>query len=485
MTFGIKSDIMATSKTMSANTAYTTRAALTGEKQEMKVLIIGHGKVGSAIAENLAQDNNDVTVIENRSEVMASLPQGLPYKVIKGNGACIEILREAGIENADVLIAVSPHDELNVIACVIGKKLGAKYTVARLRNPEYSSQIVFMHNEFGLTFSINPDNSAAEEISGIVRFPSAAKIESFSNGLLNLVEYTIPQESSLIDIPLADIYGKYKVKVLICFVERENEVFIPTGATCLQAGDRIALAADTQSIISFFGLLSAKKKPIKAVTIAGGGRIPHYLIKSLQALDINITVIEKSPRLVEKLRAAYDKINIVNADPTDKEVLKTADVGSADAFVSLTETDEENVIMAMHAKALGCAKIIAVTDQPSYSGILKDSGIDSIIMPKLLTADRILQFVRSKENARGSGVETLYKLADGKVEAIAFKVKKAADFIGKPLKDLSLKKDLLIGAVIRKNSTIIPNGNDTMELGDEVVVITTQHGLKDVSEIIR
>ena len=470
MTFGIKSDIMATSKTMSANTAYTTRAALTGEKQEMKVLIIGHGKVGSAIAENLAQDNNDVTVIENRSEVMASLPQGLPYKVIKGNGACIEILREAGIENADVLIAVSPHDELNVIACVIGKKLGAKYTVARLRNPEYSSQIVFMHNEFGLTFSINPDNSAAEEISGIVRFPSAAKIESFSNGLLNLVEYTIPQESSLIDIPLADIYGKYKVKVLICFVERENEVFIPTGATCLQAGDRIALAADTQSIISFFGLLSAKKKPIKAVTIAGGGRIP---------------VIEKSSRLVEKLRAAYDKINIVNADPTDKEVLKTADVGSADAFVSLTETDEENVIMAMHAKALGCAKIIAVTDQPSYSGILKDSGIDSIIMPKLLTADRILQFVRSKENARGSGVETLYKLAEGKVEAIAFKVKKAADFIGKPLKDLSLKKDLLIGAVIRKNSTIIPNGNDTMELGDEVVVITTQHGLKDVSEIIR
>lgn len=450
----------------------------------MKVLIIGHGKVGSAIAENLAQDNNDVTVIENRSEVLASLDKNIPYKLIHGNGACIETLQKAGIENADVLIAASPHDELNVISCVIGKKLGAKYTVARLRNPEYSSQIVFMHNEFGLTFSINPDNSAAEEIAGIVRFPSAAKIESFSNGLLNLVEYTIPTESALVDLPLSEVYRKYNVRVLLCFVQRENEVFIPTGATCLQAGDRIAIAADTQCIIAFFGLLCAKKKPIRNITIAGGGRIPHYLIKALQNLDIKITVIEKSPKLVEKLRAAYSNINITEADPTDKEVLKNADVGSSDAFISLTETDEENVIMAMHAKALGCAKIIAATDQPSYSGILKDSGIDSIIMPKMLTADRILQFVRSKENARGSGVETLYKLADGKVEAVAFKVKEKADFLGKPLKELSLQKNLLIGAVIRNNSTVIPAGNDTIELGDEVVVITTLHGLKDVSEII-
>lgn len=451
----------------------------------MKVLIIGHGKVGSAIAENLAQDSNDVTVIENRGEVLSSLEKDLPYKVIEGNGACIETLRKAGIENADVLIAASPHDELNVIACVIGKRLGAKYTVARLRNPEYSSQIVFMHNEFGLTFSINPDKSAAAEISGIVRFPSAAKVESFSDGRLNLVEYTIPTESPLVDLPLSEIHAKYSVRVLICFVERENEAFIPTGETRLQAGERIALAADTQSIIAFFGLLSAKKKPIKAITVAGGGRIPHYLIKSLQDLDIGITVIEKSPRLVEKLRAAYDKIKIVNADPTDKEVLKNADVGSADAFISLTETDEENVIMAMHAKALGCSKIIAATDQPSYSGILKDSGIDSIIMPKMLTADRILQFVRSKENIRGSSVETLYKLADGKVEAIAFKVKTPAEFMEKPLKNLSLKKGLLIGAIIRKNTTIIPGGNDSIELGDEVVVITTQRGLKDVSEIIK
>ena len=451
----------------------------------MKVLIIGHGKVGSAIAENLAQDNNDVTVIENRSEVVNPLlEEKLPYRIIKGNGACIEILKEAGIENADVLIAASPHDELNVISCVIGKKLGAKYTVARLRNPEYSSQIVFMHNEFGLTFSINPDDSAAKEIAGIIRFPSAAKVESFSNGLLEMVEYTIPAESALIDTPLFEIYDKYKIRVLVCFVERENRVLIPTGATRLQAGDRIALSADTQSIASFFELFGAKKKAIKAITIAGGGRIPHYLIKTLRDLKLSITIIERSSKLVEKLRASYDGLNIINADPTDKEVLKNADVGSADAFISLTETDEENVIMAMHAKTLGCGKIIAATDQPSYSGILKDSGIDSIIMPKMITADRILQFVRSKENALGSGVETLYKLADGKAEAIAFKVNRQADFLGKPLKDLSLKKDLLIGAVIRDNKTVIPGGNDTIEIGDEVVVITKEHGLKDVSDII-
>ncbi|MBS6195332.1 MAG: Trk system potassium transporter TrkA [Clostridiales bacterium] len=450
----------------------------------MKIIIIGCGKVGFALAEELTQENHDVTIVDTSAVRLQEAADDVDALQIVGNGSSISTLNEAGIRNTDLLIAVTGSDELNLLCCLIGKKLGNCQTVARVRNPIYNKELDFIKESLGISMIINPEMAAAAEIARLLRFPSAIKIDTFAKGKVELLKFRLKPEFDLDQISIAELPRKFRCDILVSAVEREDEAFIPNGDFVLQNGDMVSIIASPKSAADFFRKIGVKSNQVKNCMMVGGGTIAIYLARKLLESKIKVVIIEQSEEKCHKLAELLPEAMIIQGDGTNKKLLMEENLENAEAFVTLTNMDEENILLALFAKEKSKAKLVTKVNRISFDHILDQLDLGSIIYPKYITTDYILRYTRATQNSIGSNVETLYHILDNKAEALEFVIRENSPAVGKTLKDLRLKSNLLIGCIHREGQVIIPRGNDSIQVGDTVIVVTTQKGLGDIQDIL-
>lgn len=451
----------------------------------MKIVIIGNGKVGSNLSSLLVKEGHDITVIDNKAENLRKTQDTLDVMCIEGNGANAEVQLEAAVNKAGMLVATTPHDETNMLCCLIAKRLGAGRTISRVRDPEYYSQIDLIREDLGLSMVINPERMTADEIFRVLVFSAAAKVEVFAKGRVELVEHKLTENSSFCNMSLAEIYQRTKIKFLICAVDRGSDIFIPGGDFVLRAGDRINVSTSHKDVEKLFRSTGMMKDKIKTVMIIGGGRIGFYLAKQLSALGMRVKIIDNNYERCTELAELLDKVTVIHGDGTDHDLLLEEGIKDADSFVALTGIDEVNIISALYAKNNSQAKVVAKVNRESYVNLTSQLGLDSVISPKYLTTSNILSYVRSLENAADSNIESLYKIVGDRVEAIQFNIKNPIPgLVGIRLRDLKLKKNTLICAIIRKRNVIIPGGDDSIEIGDSVVLVSKDYHFGDIRDIL-
>ncbi len=450
----------------------------------MKIVLIGAGKVGKKIADQLAPEDHDIIVVDNDPVRINTLTNNQDLMCIQGNGALYDVQIEAEVDKADVVVAATPDDELNMLSCLLAKKVGAKRCIARVRTPGYYNQIGYLKEDLGLSMAINPEYNAASEFMRILLLPEAAQIETFAKGKVELIQFKLTENSLLSGLSLSEIYKKYKVKLLVCSIERNGEVIIPDGTNKLMEGDRISVACAHDDAERFFKKIGAAKNKIKSVMIVGGGRVCYYLAKSLSEAGMDVKIIESNYKRCMELSELLNDVTIINADGTDHIILKEEGIESVDAFVALTGIDEENMIMAMYAQSKNVSKVAAKVTRGSYIALSDHIGLDSIVSPKQLAADTILAYIRALKNSEHSNnVETIYKIVNEKVEALEFSVREDAPYLNKKLKELNTKMNVLIAVIVRNRKIIIPCGDDHISLGDSVIVVTTDQAYHELSDI--
>jgi trk system potassium uptake protein TrkA len=449
----------------------------------MRILIIGCGKVGTALAEQLDQEGHDIIVIDNKTTAIHNVIDTLDVMGVIGNGASYHVLLEAGIDTTDILIAVTGSDELNMLCCLIAKKASRCHTIARIRNPQYNEEIDFIKEELGISMTINPELESAMEMARLIRLPSAIKIETFAKGKVELLKCQIPKDSILHNMQIKNISTQTHCKVLVCAVERGEDVFIPSGDFILQSFDKISIIALQKNAHEFFTKIGLPPSHIKEIMIVGGGMIASYIGSRFSGTDVKVKIIEQNKERCEELSALLPDSLIIHANGSDNNVLIEEGIDSTAAFASLTNLDEENILLSLYAQKRCNAKIFTKITRVTFDDIIQEMNLGVVLNPKLLTADRIIQYVRAKQNSLGSNVETLYKLVGNKVEAMEFRVKTGDSYVGVPLQQLTTKENTLVGCINRKGKIIIPNGKDTIQLGDTVIIVTTSFGLDDLSDI--
>ena len=451
----------------------------------MEIVIIGDGKVGFKLAKQLSVENYDVVMIDNNEKKMKFAVDRLDIACVTGDGVDVDVQKEAGVPHADLVIACTSADECNMLSCLIAKRLGAKHTIARVRNPIYFNQIGLLKEDLHLSMAVNPELIVADEINRLLLFPDASKIETFVKGRVELIEFPIMKESRLVGMSLAEMYNKLQIKVLVCAVEHGDEVLIPDGYYVVHEGDRLHIAASHREVESFFKLLGKHREKIKKVIICGGGRVAYYLTRQLSSVGMQVKIIEKNVERCEQLCEMIPKATIINGDATDHDLLIEEGIEEADAFVALTGMDEENIITSLFAKSQGVDKIIVKVNEDRRAQMIEDFGIDSIVSAKTATADAILSYVRARKNSQGSAnVETMYQLVDEQVEALEFIIRSETPYTGIPLKELSLKSNNLIACIARKREIIIPGGDDCIEVGDSVILVTMDKHIEDLKDIL-
>ena len=450
----------------------------------MKIIIVGDGKVGFTLAEHLSREEHDVTIIDTSDNALQKASDTLDVMCIKGNGASLTALKEAGADTADLLIAVTNLDEVNMVCCLTGKRLGAKYTIARVRNFEYTAAQGMLKMGMGIDLLINPENDTAVEISRILRFPSAANIETFYRGRVELMSFRAREEDFFIGQPLSALSRKVRdLPILFCAAERNEEVLIPDGSFVPQVGDKLYLIGAPLGLHGFFELMGRYAPKIRNVFVVGGGRITFYLAALMERMNMKVTIVERKEERCRQLSELLPHTLVINGDGTDQELLESENVSAADAFVALTDRDEDNLIISLYAMQLGISKVVAKSNRQNYAGIARAVGLDSVISPKLITANQILQVVRGMENSKGSVMTALYRIAEGKVEAMEFVVNETTRHLKTPLKDLRLKKGILIAVIVHQGRVIIPQGSTCMEQGDTVIIVSGDEGILDVNDI--
>ncbi|MCR5403017.1 MAG: Trk system potassium transporter TrkA [Butyrivibrio sp.] len=451
----------------------------------MQIIIVGCGNVGFALVQQLSSEGHNITVIEEKSSVVQNAVNSLDVMGIVGNGASYSIMKDAGIESADLMIAVTDSDELNLLCCLIAKKAGNCHTIARVRNPVYKKEINFIKEELGLSMVINPEEAAASECERLLKLPSATKIETFARGRTELVKLVIDEHSRLCDLALKDIPPDLKKHVVIAVVNRNSDVYIPDGSFIIRSGDEITIIGASKNIMSFFRKLGLPTARVHSTIIIGGGETGVYLAMQLITLGIDVTIFEKDAARCKELTDILPQALIINGDGTDKDMLMEEGVTRTDSFVALTNLDEENIMLSMYVKSINPrAKILTKVHRVNYGDIIGSLGIGSIIYPKNITAERIVQFVRGMSASQESNIETLYKLNDGMVEALEFIVRSGSPVIGVPLAKLKLKKGILIACINHYGEIISPSGESIIRDRDAVIVVTTLGGLKDINDIL-
>ena len=451
----------------------------------MKIVIIGDGKVGYKLAKQLSAENYDVIMIDSNEKKLRAAIDRLDIFCVTGDGGSVAVQKEADVPHADLVIACTSTDECNMLSCLIARRLGARHTIARVRNPIYYQQIDILKEDLHLSMAVNPELAVAGEIVRLLLFPDASKVDTFVKGRVELIELPLLEKSCLIGLSLADMYNRFQIKLLVCAVERGEEVFIPDGDYVLRAGDRLHIAASHMEIELFFKLLGQRKEKIKKVIICGGGRVSYYLSTQLCKIGMQVKIIEIDEKKCENLCELLPKATVINGDATDHDLLIEEGIQDADALIALTGMDEENIIMSLFAKSQGVSKIIVKVNEDRRARMIQEFGLDSIVSAKTATADAILSYVRARRNSQGSAnVETMYQLVDGKVEALEFIVKSQTNYTGIPLKDLSLKVNNLIACIARKRKIIIPNGDDCIQVGDSVIIITMEKHIQDIQDIL-
>ena len=449
----------------------------------MKIVLIGCGTIGKTVLDQLCKEDHTITIIDEDKDKVEKLIEKYDVFGVVGNGASLEIQEEAGVGNADLVMAVTSSDEINVLSCLVAKKIGAENTIARVRNPQYNKQSSILREELGLSMVVNPELETSIEILNMINLPSIVSVERFAKGKVTLVEVLVDENNPLIGEDLVAISKKIKTKVLICAVQRGDKVVIPTGNFVIEKGDRINFTADTNSLNSFLTELNLIKIPLKKIMIVGGSKIAYYLAKELSYKKYDVKVLEVNKERAEELAESLPKITVINGDGTDHDVLLEEGIDGMDALVSLTGVDEENIIVSMYAKKMNVKKAIAKVKREGLVGIVGDLGVINHVSPKNIVASKVISYVRALSNRRGSNVVTLYRLVNNQIEALEFIAKKEEAIYNKPLKELKIKDNCLVACLIRDNKVIIPDGNECIKLNDNVVVVTTHKDFDDLADV--
>ena len=450
----------------------------------MKIIIAGAGKIGFSVASILSDEGHDITVIDNNPSTINNLSNNLDLICIEGSATNSETLREAGAADADLIMAAMRSDEMNMVCGISARKLGTRHVIARIRDTGYLRQTEFLREALGLSVIVNPELECAREISRILRFPSAIRVDAFSKGSAEIIEHRVIPGSKLDGMQLKDMLSAFNAKVLIGVVERGGEALIPNGNFTLQAGDLFSATGDTRELRRFFTAAGQYRKPVRSVMIMGGGRIAVHLSRLLQDVGISVTIVEADRQRCDELCDLLPDARIIYGDATRGDILLEEGLKAADAFVALTGDDGDNIITSLYAKRCGVGKIVVKVNREYYSDILESSGLDSVVTPKTLISQQLARYVRAMSNSVGSSMETLYRLAEGKVEALEFKVAEGAACVGVPLKTLRLKPNILISAIVRGNRTIIPDGETVISPGDHAVIVTRSGWLKNLDSIV-
>lgn len=449
----------------------------------MKIVIVGCGKVGTSIATELNSEGHDIVVIDINHDAVQNLSDSLDVMGIEGNGATYDVLMEAGAESADLVIAAAARDEINIYTCLMAKSAGVKHTIARVRNPEYTNDLFRVKDQLGLSMAINPELTAANEISRLLRFSGALAIDSFSKGVVELIKVAIPEDSSIMNKKISDI-DILKGKVRICLVERDGEVYIPNGDFELRGGDRISVVSRAETAAKFFKRINVAIGKSRDVIILGGGKISYYLAKTLLKAGADVKIIERNAERCRELAEVLPDAVIIQGDCMDQNLLLSEGVEHANGIAALMDYDEENILISLYLRGVSKAKIITKINNSSFDSIIADLKINCIINPKSLTGEYIARYIRAMQNSEGSNVETLYRLNDGRVEALEFRVRGGSNVTGIPIKDLPLKDNLQIVCINRRGKIILPQGSDTIMPDDMVVVLTKHKGLSALEDIL-
>ena len=452
----------------------------------MNIIVVGIGKVGYTVAEQLSQEMHDVTVIDTDEDVVNDTLQDIDVIGVIGNGATAKTLSDAGVSECDLLIALTGSDELNILSCLLAKQLGAGSTIARVRNPEYSNDLSLIKDSLGLTFAVNPEKEAAAEMQRILKFPTARNVDIFGQGRVDLLSFNVNRNCNLCDKSVKDAFAKVKTQALICAVERGNDVFIPTGDFVIKEHDTVAVLTPEKTAPDLFKQIGFKTQSVKDIMIIGGGKIAVYLAKALKHFNVSATIVEKDLNTALELSYKLPHVNVVHGDGTNRSLLLEEGLKTADAFLCLTGIDEENIVLSLFAKSVNPKiKTITKVNHTLFREVIKTLDIDSVVYPKFTTAGIILKHVRSKASRHGENeVQKITRIINNKVEAVEFTVTEDSKLINKPLYELSLRPNILLGSITRGNEVIIPRGSDVLLPGDSVVIVTATERLLSLDDIL-
>lgn len=455
-----------------------------GDVQTLNIIIVGDGKVGYTLAEHLSREEHNVTIIDTKDEALRKADDALDVMCIKGNGASSAALKEAGADTADVLIAATSMDEINMVCCLTAKHLGTRFTIARVRNIEYTVDVNTLKRDMCIDLLINPEKATAMEIARLLRFPSAANIETFYRGRVELMSFCAREGDFFLGQPLSALSDRVRnLPILFCAADRDGDVIVPDGSFVPQVGDKIYLIGASIGLHEFFKLIGRYAPQVRNVFIVGGGRITYYLASILERMNMHVKIVELKGERCRELSEILPHSLIIQGDGTDQELLESENVKDSDAFVALTDRDEDNLIISLYAMQRKVSKVVAKCNRQNYAGIVRDLGLDSVISPKLFTANQILQIVRGRQNTKGSVMNTLYKIGDGGAEAMEFVINGTTHHLNTPLKDLRLKKGILVAVIIHQGRTIIPEGSSVIAQGDTVIVVSKGRVIMDINDI--
>ncbi len=455
------------------------------QKTGLRIIIVGCGKVGRTLVEQLSAEGHNITVIDKDAEKVESMTNLFDVMGIIGNGASYSAQVEAGIESSDLIIAVTGSDELNLLCCVVAKQVGNCSAIARVRTPDYSREAGYLREQLGLTMIINPEEEAAREATHILSMPTALEVNSFAHGQAELVKIKIPEGNMCDGITLIDLSKKIESDFLVCGIIRGEEVYIPSGNFIIRKDDILSFVAPRRHVRNFLHEIGFNTNQVKNSMIIGGGRAAYYLAKQLINTGISVKIIECDKARCEELSILLPEAIIINGDGTNQELLKEEGIEYMDSFIPLTGIDEENIMLTLYCRTVSKAKVITKINRVNYKEVISGLDLGSLIYPKYITSEKILSYVRAKQNGNAAvNIETLYHILGQKAEAIEFRVNEESKVTEKTLAELTLKDNLLIASIYRKGKMIIPSGQDKIEVGDSVMVITTHTGFTNLQDIL-
>lgn len=451
----------------------------------MNILVVGCGKVGQNLVERLvAEGEHNITVLDINPVVIRDITNQYDIMGVVGSGTALDILLEAGVEETDILIAVTESDEINLLTCLIAKKVGGCQTIARVRKPEYGKELSLFKEDLGLAMIINPELTAANEIARTLRFPSAIQIDTFAKGRIEILKFRVTEDSPLHELQIKNLSAKLNCDVLVCGVERGEDVFIPGGEFVLQSGDLVSIVASLENATYFFKRIGIKTNKVKDTIIVGGGNTAYYLASQLLKIGIEVKIFEQDEARCNELCELLPKATIIHGDGTDCRLLQEEGIEQAASFVALTNIDEENVLLSLYAKSKTSGKVVTKINRISYDEVISKLYLDTTVYPKNTAAEYVVRFVRAKKNSHGSNIETLHYILDGKAEALEFRIRDDSPIADIPIEQLQLKKNILIACINRNGRIMIPRGRDVITKGDTVIVVTTHTGFQDISDIL-
>ena len=457
---------------------------LSKKENGLKIIIVGCGKVGANLVDQLSKEGHDITVIDKKAEKIQDITNIYDVMGLVGNGASYSTQMEAGNEETDLIIAVTDSDELNLLCCTVAKRVGKCAAIARVRTPDYSEETGYLREQLGLALIINPELEAAREVARILYLPTALEVNSFAHGQAELVKFKVPEGNLLNGLSLAYLGKNITNDILICAVERNGEVYMPNGDFVLHSGDVVSFVSERHIARDFLKQIGLATRQVKDTMIIGASKAAYYLAKELLNMGISVKIIEKEKENCESLSVKLPKAIIINGDGTDPDILKEEGIETVQSFIPLTGIDEENIMLTLYAKQVSKAKVVTKINRVNYKQVINNLDLGSLVYPKYITSEAIIAYVRAKKNSMGSNIETLYHMFDSRVEAIEFIVEENSKVSGVPIKDLKLKKDVLISFINHNGHIIIPTGNDEIEDGDTVMIVTKNTGFTGIDDIV-